>query len=86
MNHLNVGWVLTPREYAHQIEHGLPPDWPENVPAQFAPSGRLIRPEEIAAAAVYWLGDESRPISGAVVDMEQYSLIGRNPNKTAERE
>lgn len=81
VNHLNVGWVLTPREYAHQIEHGMGPDWPEKVPAQFAPSGRLIMPEEIAAAAVYWLGDESRPISGAVVDMEQYSLIGRNPAK-----
>ena len=82
VNHLNVGWVLTPREYAHQIEHGMAPDWPEKVPAQFAPSGRLIMAEEIAAAAVYWLGDESRPISGAVVDMEQYSLIGRNPAKT----
>jgi NAD(P)-dependent dehydrogenase (short-subunit alcohol dehydrogenase family) len=83
VNHLNVGWVLTEREYAHQIEHGMPPDWPENVPTQFAPSGRLMTPEEIAAAAVYWLGDESRPISGSVVDLEQFSLIGRNPNKTA---
>jgi NAD(P)-dependent dehydrogenase (short-subunit alcohol dehydrogenase family) len=83
VNHLNVGWVLTRREYEHQIEHGMPRDWPENVPAQFAPWGRLMMPEEIAAAAVYWLGDESRPISGAVVDMEQFSLIGRNPNKTA---
>jgi len=83
VNHLNVGWVLTAREYAHQIENGMPPDWPEKVPAQFAPSGRLIEPEEIAAAAVYWLGDESRPISGSVVDLEQYTLIGRNPNKTA---
>jgi NAD(P)-dependent dehydrogenase (short-subunit alcohol dehydrogenase family) len=83
VNHLNVGWVLTDREYAHQIEHGMPADWPQNVPPQFAPSGRLIMPEEIAAAAVYWLGDESRPISGAVVDMEQFSLIGRNPNKAA---
>lgn len=81
VNHLNVGWVLTDREYHHQIEHGMAPDWPQNVPAQFAPSGRLIMPEEIAAAAVYWLGDESRPISGAVVDMEQFSLIGRNVNK-----
>ncbi len=83
VNHLNVGWVLTDREYAHQIEHGLGPNWPREVASQFAPSGRLIMPEEIAAAAVYWLGDESRPISGAVVDLEQYSLIGRNPNKTA---
>ena len=83
VNHLNVGWVLTDREYAHQIEHGMPPDWPQKVPLQFAPSGRLIMPAEIAAAAVYWLGDESRPISGSVVDVEQFSLIGRNPNKSA---
>lgn len=83
VNHLNVGWVLTAREYAHQIEHGMGPDWPQTVPAQFAPSGRLILPEEIAAAAVYWLGDESRPISGAVVELEQYSIMGRNPDKVA---
>jgi NAD(P)-dependent dehydrogenase (short-subunit alcohol dehydrogenase family) len=81
INHLNVGWVLTEREYAHQIEHGMPPDWPERVPEQFAPSGRLITPEEVATAAVYWLGDESRPISGSVVDFEQFPVIGRNPNK-----
>ena len=81
----NVGWVLTAREYAHQIEHGMPTDWPQHVPEQFAPSGRLIRPEEIAAAAVYWLGDESRPVSGAVVELEQYSIIGRNPNKSSPR-
>src|SRR5678815_6183179 len=54
VNHLNGGWVLTAREYEHQIEHGMPRDWPEHVPAQFAPSGRLIMPEEIASAAVYW--------------------------------
>jgi len=83
VNHLNVGWVLTAREYAHQIEHGMAADWPQNVPEQFAPSGRLIMPEEIAAAAVYWLGDESRPVSGAVVELEQYSIIGRNPNKSS---
>lgn len=85
VNHLNVGWVLTEREYAHQVEHGMPKDWPEHVPSHYAPWGRLMRPEEIAAAAVYWLGDESRPVSGAVVDLEQYSLIGRNPNKAAEK-
>lgn len=83
VNHLNVGWVLTDREYAHQVEHGMPPDWPQKVPAQFAPSGRLMRPEEIAAAAVYWLGNESRPVSGAVVELEQFSVIGRNPNKSS---
>lgn len=83
VNHLNVGWVLTDREYAHQIEHGMAADWPQHVPAQFAPSGRLMMPAEIAAAAVYWLGDESRPVSGAVVELEQFSVIGRNPNKSS---
>jgi len=82
VNHLNVGWVLTQREYAHQIELGQTTDWPEHVPSSYAPSGRLIRPEEIAAAAVYWLGDESRPISGSVVELEQYPIIGRNPVKS----
>jgi NAD(P)-dependent dehydrogenase (short-subunit alcohol dehydrogenase family) len=83
VNHLNVGWVLTDREYAHQIEHGMAKDWPQTVPEQFAPSGRLIMPAEIAAAAIYWLGDESKPITGSVVELEQYSVIGRNPNKVA---
>jgi NAD(P)-dependent dehydrogenase (short-subunit alcohol dehydrogenase family) len=85
VNHLNVGWVLTAREYAHQIEHGMAADWPQTVPAQYAPSGRLMNPEEIATAAVYWLGDESRPVSGAVVELEQYSVIGRNPSKVADK-
>jgi NAD(P)-dependent dehydrogenase (short-subunit alcohol dehydrogenase family) len=81
-NHLNVGWVLSEREYAMQVAEGQPADWPERLPRVFAPSGRIMMPEEIAAAAVYWLGDESRPVSGAVVDLEQYSLYGRNPVKT----
>jgi NAD(P)-dependent dehydrogenase (short-subunit alcohol dehydrogenase family) len=85
VNHLNVGWVLTAREYAHQIEHGMAADWPQTVSAQFAPSGGLMKPEEIAAAAVYWLGDESRPVSGAVVELEQYSVMGRNPSKVADQ-
>jgi NAD(P)-dependent dehydrogenase (short-subunit alcohol dehydrogenase family) len=81
VNHFNVGWVLTPNEYKQKIADGLPPDWPERVPRTKAPSGRLLKPEEIAAAAVYWIGDESYPISGSIVDMEQHPVIGRNPPK-----
>ncbi|MCX6944669.1 MAG: SDR family oxidoreductase [Opitutales bacterium] len=80
--HFNVGWVLTDNEYAKQVGEGLPRDWPEQVPALYAPSGRLIAPETIAAAAVYWLGDESKPISGTVLELEQFSVYGRNPAKT----
>ncbi len=80
-NHFNVGWVLSEREYAMQIAEGQPADWPERIPKAFAPSGRIMKPEEIAAASVYWLGDESRPVNGAVVDLEQFCLYGRNAVK-----
>jgi NAD(P)-dependent dehydrogenase (short-subunit alcohol dehydrogenase family) len=80
-NHVNLGWVLSPNEYKLKIREGLPPDWPDHPPAAFAPSGRIMSPETIAAAAVYWIGDESRPISGSVLELEQYPVIGRNPLK-----
>jgi NAD(P)-dependent dehydrogenase (short-subunit alcohol dehydrogenase family) len=84
INHFNVGWVLTPNEYQTKLADGLAADWPQHVEPQFAPSGRILQPEEIAAAAVYWLSDESRPISGSVVELEQYPIIGRNPTKRGE--
>jgi len=77
VNHFNVGWVLTPNEYKLKIADGLSEDWPDHVDPKTAICGRLMKPEEIATAAVYWLGDESRPISGSVVDLEQYTVIGR---------
>jgi hypothetical protein len=41
----------------------------------------MTQPDEIAAHALFWLSDESRPISGSVVDLEQYPVIGRIPLK-----
>jgi hypothetical protein len=84
VNHFNVGWVLTDNEYKTKINDGLPENWPEHIEPQFAPSGTIMSPENIAAAAVYWLSDESRPISGSVVELEQFPVIGRNPVKKGE--
>lgn len=81
VTHFNVGWVLTPNEYQQKRADGLPEGWPDQIEPQFAPSGRIMKPEEIAGAAVYWLSDESRPISGSVIELEQYPIIGRNPTK-----
>ncbi|MCC6416371.1 MAG: SDR family NAD(P)-dependent oxidoreductase [Opitutaceae bacterium] len=78
----NVGWVLTEREQTAQVAQGLPEDWSEHVPPLYAPSGKLIMPGAIAAAAVFWLGDESKPITGSVLELEQFSVYGRNPVKT----
>src|SRR5688572_9272607 len=81
VNQINPGWVLTEREIQRKREHGLNDDWPAALPPVYAPSGRILFPEEIAAAAIYWLADECGPVSGQVVDIEQHPFIGRNPPK-----
>lgn len=81
VNQINPGWVLTETEKQRKKEHGLSEDWYKDLPSVYAPAGRILWPEEIAAAAVYWLADESGPISGQVVDLEQHPFIGRNPPK-----
>ncbi len=83
VNQVNPGWVLTETERQRKKDHGLAEDWYKDLPAVYAPAGRILKPEEIAAAAVYWLADESGPISGQVVDLEQHPFIGRNPPKDA---
>ena len=81
VNQLNVGWTLTPNEFALKMKEGLPEDWPSRVSRTFAPSGRLLSPEDIAWAAVYFLSDEAAFINGAILDVEQYPVVGRNPVK-----
>lgn len=81
VNQINPGWVLTENEAARKKEHGLKENWDADLPKMFAPAGRILKPAEIAAAAAYWLADESGPISGQVLDLEQHPFIGRNPPK-----
>ena len=81
VNQVNPGWVLTEREIQRKREHGLSDDWYAALPRVYAPAGRILLPEEIASAAIYWLADESGPVSGQVVDIEQHPFIGRNPPK-----
>ncbi len=81
VNQINPGWVLTEKEALIKKQEGFADDWFKALPAVYAPAGRILWPEEIAAAAIYWLADESGPISGQVVDLEQHPLMGRNPPK-----
>ncbi len=83
VNQINPGWVLTENEARRKREQGLSGDWPSHLPKVYAPAGRILKPEEIAMAAIYWLAEESGPISGQVVDLEQHPFIGRNPPKDA---
>ncbi len=85
MHQINVGWTLTPREYALKRSEGFGENWPSEVSKEFAPSGRLLTPEDIAWAAVYLLSDEAALVNGTVFELEQFPLIGRmqerNPPK-----
>ncbi len=81
INQINPGWVLTENEILRKKEQGMQDNWYEDLSPINAPAGRILWPDEIAVAAVYWLADESNAISGQVVDLEQHPMIGRNPPK-----
>ncbi|MBT8184236.1 MAG: SDR family oxidoreductase [Eudoraea sp.] len=81
VNQINPGWVLTENEFVNQKEQGKKDDWHLNLPEVFAPANRLFKPEELATAAVYLLSDECGPVSGQVLEVEQFPMIGRNMPK-----
>jgi len=84
--HFILGWVLTENEYKYKLNDGLPADWPEKLPPETIPTGRLLKPEEIAAALIFWMTDEARPFSGTTMELEQYPWLGRNPTKIGDQE
>ncbi|MBX2872715.1 MAG: SDR family oxidoreductase [Saprospiraceae bacterium] len=86
VNHFNPGWVLTPNEYKYKLADGLPPDWPERLGIDEIPSGKMTSPEDIARHIVFWLSDDSRPISGTVMELNQYPVIARIPLKEGDHE
>jgi len=81
VNQVNLGWVLTENEKRIMEAGGLPAEWWRDPPRDGAPTGRLMSPEEVATAAVYWIGDESRPVTGSVLELNQFPIIGRNSVK-----
>ncbi|HBJ82455.1 MAG TPA: short-chain dehydrogenase [Verrucomicrobiales bacterium] len=86
VNQLNVGWTLSDNEYQVKLGDGLGEGWPERLPPSVVPMGRLLMPEDIAAAAVYWVGRESYPVTGTVAELEQYPIIGRYANAEGDAE
>ncbi|PHQ78759.1 MAG: short-chain dehydrogenase [Coxiella sp. (in: Bacteria)] len=78
VNQLNVGWTVTDTEHALKMSEGLPEHWESLVPKMFAPTGKLMHPEDIAKHVVFWASDSSAPVTGQVYSCEQYPAEGRN--------
>lgn len=82
VNQINPGWVLTDNEKINQKQQGMNDDWYKELPDLFAPAQRIFEPKEIAAGAIYLLSDECGPVSGQVLELEQFPMIGRNLPKS----
>ena len=75
VNQVNLGWMDTPAEDAIQRKfHGAGDDWLEKAEAA-QPTGRLIKPDEVARTLCFLLSEESGLMTGAVIDFDQ-SVLG----------
>jgi NAD(P)-dependent dehydrogenase (short-subunit alcohol dehydrogenase family) len=77
INGINVGWTDTPAERIMQAEtlgHG--PGWLDAANAS-QPFRRLLAADEVANLAVFLLSDASGPMTGALIDQEQW-VVGAN--------
>ncbi|MGF1627924.1 MAG: SDR family oxidoreductase [Kiloniellaceae bacterium] len=70
VNGLNIGWTETPNEHRVQRAEGQPADWLQRAEAA-QPFGRLIKPDDVAEAALFLLGPASGIMTGSVIDYDQ---------------
>jgi NAD(P)-dependent dehydrogenase (short-subunit alcohol dehydrogenase family) len=78
INGINPGWVDTPAERQMQsVTLGMGEGWLAEAGARL-PIGRLLLPEDVARLALFLLGDASFPMTGSLVDLEQYVLSVRD--------
>ena len=73
---INLGWTDTPGEREMQaVKLGKGESWLAEAEARM-PWGRLIQPEDVARLTLFLLSDASIPMTGALIDQEQYSVLG----------
>ena len=78
VNGINVGWTDTPAERVMQAETlGKGPGWLEEANAS-QPFGRLLVPEDIARLAIFLLSKQSFPMTGSLIDQEQWVVGARD--------
>lgn len=74
INGINMGWADTPAERQMQaVTLGGGEDWLERAASQ-QPFGRLLSADDVARLAVFLLSETSAPMTGALVDQEQWVM------------
>ena len=74
VNQLNVGWTLTEGEvHVQSVEEERGEEWLEDA-LKTRPFGRLLTPEDVAFAALYFACEESALVTGTIMDLEQYPV------------
>eukprot|EP01063_Lacrimia_lanifica_P016784 TRINITY_DN23364_c0_g1_i1.p1 TRINITY_DN23364_c0_g1~~TRINITY_DN23364_c0_g1_i1.p1 ORF type:complete len:277 (+),score=59.38 TRINITY_DN23364_c0_g1_i1:37-867(+) len=69
------GWMPTDNERQLQMALGAPADWLERADAT-APLGRLLRAEDVAHAAVFFLSDASSMATGVCMELHPEQVTG----------
>jgi NAD(P)-dependent dehydrogenase (short-subunit alcohol dehydrogenase family) len=78
INGINLGWVDTPAErHMQAVTLGHGEDWLAEANAK-QPTGRLLLPEDVARLALFLLGEASFPMTGSLIDQEQWVLSIRD--------
>jgi NAD(P)-dependent dehydrogenase (short-subunit alcohol dehydrogenase family) len=78
INGINMGWADTPAERVMHAETlGKGPDWLTDEAAQ-QPFGRLLSPEDVARLTHFLLSPASEPMTGALIDQEQWAVGPRD--------
>jgi NAD(P)-dependent dehydrogenase (short-subunit alcohol dehydrogenase family) len=72
VNGINLGWVATPGEMKMQAKTlGKGSGWVDEAAAA-QPFGRLLTAQEAANLAIFLLSDACGPMTGALIDQEQW--------------
>lgn len=78
INGINMGWADTPAERQMQaVTLGGGDEWLDRAAAA-APFGRLISTEDVARLTTFLLSDASEPMTGALIDQEQWVMGPRD--------
>ena len=78
INGINVGWTDTPSEWVMQAETlGKGAGWLQEANAS-QPFGRLLVPDDVARLAIFLLSEQSFPMTGSLIDQEQWVLGARD--------